>query len=164
MIGDNLSRATNRKLKLWGTIALLGSYLLCVVQARQWPFYAVICGPVMMIVWIWGLGAYKRPRETGKVINFGNPIGFPMGRVTLRSGGSIGFQSRPDPHPAGQVGQRTVLESPIVRPDPHPGGQDFQYASSVNIRFKVKKGELELEPPVRVSRYKKVSDKTKWLI
>lgn len=147
MIGDHLSQEAHRKLKLWGTVAILGFYILCVVQARQWPIYSVVCGPVTMVTWIWGLGAYKRPRETGRIANFGTPCGMPLGRLTEIAGVPTGFQR----------GQLAQLEGRVLRPD--PGGEAIKFDAVKTIKL-----SRPVTPPIRVSRYKRVSDPTLWVL
>jgi hypothetical protein len=149
MIGDHLSLATNKKLKLWGTIGVIGFYLLCVTQARQWAFYSVVCGPLVMVTWIWGLGVYKIPREAGRFQNFGMPAGLSMGRVTeiagFQRGNLIDLDEliRPDPHPGGET----------------PGGRTIEYHAVKTIKL-----SRPTLPPIRVSRYAKVLDKAKWVV
>lgn len=107
-----------------------------------------------MVTWIWGLGAYKRPRETGRTANFGTPSGLQFGRLTEIAGEPTGFQR----------GQLTNLDGLLVRPDPHPGGQT---PGGESIKFDAVK-TIKLSRPgtplIRVSRYKRVSDPTLWVL
>ena len=164
MIGNNLSRATNRKLTLWGTVALFGFYILCVVQGRQWTIYSVVCAPTMVMIWIWGLGAYKRPtRETGKIANFATLHEMSFDRITDRVTEIAG--SLPTEF---QRGQLVNVGGLLARPDPHPGGTPWSPSTilGASIKFDVVK-TIKLMPPskpVRVSRYKRVSDPTLWFL
>ena len=106
-----------------------------------------------MLLWVWGLNAYKRPREQGRVANFGTPGGIPLGRLTEISGVPTGFQR----------GQIIHLDGLLVRPDPDeiaPGGRAIPFCVSKTIKI----SKTPPPPLVRVSRYKKISDPTSWVL
>lgn len=179
MIGDNLSQTTHQKLRLWGTVVLLGFYLLCIVQAKEWGAYSLVCGPLMLVAWTWGLGAYKRPRQTGKVTNFGTLSGFYSRPVT-------GLASNPSNQvPAPQESFHLDLHQDVLTNDEH---QVLMYDRSFRAAEQIKVGDrlmgsdgtprvvLDIQPtksdqtksvelPTLVrSRYKRVSDPSSWAL
>lgn len=152
MIGDHISRRNIKRLKLFGNLVVLGFYLLCVIQSEKWYPYSSICAPLVFTSWIWGLIHYRQPRQLGKVLNFGDLV---LGSSTL------GFQRGSLIDLSGGLGNLDRL--PVPR-EALTGSQNFQYTTSTTLQFKVKKDELALEPPARVSRYKKISDPGNWIV
>lgn len=53
MIGDNLSRLTTARLKVWVTLILVVVYLTAAILTKRLGVYSLVCAPVM-IAWLIG--------------------------------------------------------------------------------------------------------------
>jgi hypothetical protein len=149
VIGDTLSRQAVWKLRVWGTLSILAIFTLGVVQANRWAPYPWAF-TIMDAAWfiglvLWDSQEYEKKmklRSMGKVPSFamppfGVPFGIPPGRrVSLSGGGDL----------SGAI---------TLRPDPHPAGAQVKFDTVVRIR---------LVKSIRLTRYERVSDPTKWVV
>lgn len=117
-----------------------------------------------MVLWIWGLEACKRPRETGKIANFGTPFGSPLGGRNIEITGSSVEIQRGLPANFDFIRDSFAMVGLIARPDSHPvdttpGGQPIKFDEGETVE-----PSKPVTPLVRVSRYNRVLDPTSWVL